>query len=218
MRSTLDRRPRQRSDDRRDALLDALESCLRDTDFDKVNLADIAARAGVSRPGFYFYFENKAAALAALMERMAADVFVVNTAFVDSDQPPEARIRTMLTALFEAFDRHRHMFTAMVHARGRSEHVRQVWDDARTGLTDSIAQMIRRDRDRGTAPAGADPDVLAAVLLELNDRLLERLALGGPLSRDQLTEGTLAVWAGAIYGRPLPAPDQPTEHQDKEIP
>ena len=58
----------------------------------------------------------------------------------------------------------------------------------------SVAELIRAER---TSP---DPEVLAAVLLELNDRLLERFILGGRLSREQLLDGAAAVWLSTIYG------------------
>jgi hypothetical protein len=65
---------------------------------------------------------------------------------------------------------------------------------------DSVAAMIRADRSAGKAPDGLDADVLASVLLELNDRLLERLALGGSLTRQQLMDGAAAIWLSTIYG------------------
>ena len=42
MRSRTDRRAPQRSDTRRDAILDSLEISLRETTFDDINLADLA--------------------------------------------------------------------------------------------------------------------------------------------------------------------------------
>ena len=38
------------------------------------------------------------------------------------------------------------------------------------------------------------------MLLEFNDRLLERLTLGGTLNREQLIEGAEAIWMRTIYG------------------
>lgn len=38
------------------------------------------------------------------------------------------------------------------------------------------------------------------MLLEFNDRLLERYTLGGTLTREQLSEGAEAVWLRTIYG------------------
>ena len=200
MRSRTDRRAPQRSDARRDAILDSLETSLRETTFDDINLADVAQQAGVSRSAFYFYFENKAVAVAALMERMVDDSFFVNDVFTMVDRSPQARIHIMLDGLFDTWERHRHMFRAMLEARGHSPAVREFWDEARQSFVASVAAMIRSERAAGTAPAGVDATVLATVLLEINDRLLERLTFGGPLDRRQLTDGAAAVWLGTVWG------------------
>ena len=71
---------------------------------------------------------------------------------------------------------------------------------AKSPLRWSIAEMIRHDRAAGRAPDGLDAEVMASVLLEFNDRLLERLTLGGPLSREQLMDGAAAIWLSTIYG------------------
>jgi hypothetical protein len=78
--------------------------------------------------------------------------------------------------------------------------VRDIWDDARESFVESVAEMIRADREAGRAPAGVDAEVLASVLLEFNDRLLERLTLGGTLTPEQLMDGAAAVWLRSIYG------------------
>jgi hypothetical protein len=38
------------------------------------------------------------------------------------------------------------------------------------------------------------------MLLEFNDRLLERLAVGGALSREELKEGAVTIWLRTIFG------------------
>jgi AcrR family transcriptional regulator len=200
MRSPTDRRPAQRSDDRRAAILDALDHWLREDSLEAVNIAEISKQAGVSRSAFYFYFENKGAAVAALVERMVDEVFDLNDVFTSAGGPPEQRIRAMLEGLFGSWERHRHMFDAMLDARGSSASVRDIWDQARESFVEPVADMIRAERAAGTAPDGVAPEVLASVLLELNDRLLERLTLGGRLSRDELMAGGIAVWLNSIYG------------------
>jgi AcrR family transcriptional regulator len=200
MRPRTDRRPPQRGDQRREAILDELETSLQETGFDDINIAEVAERAGVSRSAFYFYFENKAAAVAALMERMVDDTFFVTDVFTMAEQSPQTRVYTMLDGLFDTWERHRHMFRAMLEARGHSPTVREFWDEARGSFVDSVATMIRSERAAGSAPDGIDADVLATVLLEVNDRLLERLTFGGALDRHQLAQGAAAVWLGSIYG------------------
>ncbi|OHU96429.1 TetR/AcrR family transcriptional regulator [Mycobacterium talmoniae] len=200
MRSVTDRRPPQPGDARRDAILDALDRCLQETSFDAVSLAAVARQAGVSRSAFYFYFENKAAAVAALMERMYDDTFFVNDVFTLGADSPRARVRTMLDGLFDTWERHQHLFAAMLAARGHSPAVRQLWDNARESFVDSVAGMIRAERAAGAAPDGLDATVLASVLLEFNDRMLERLTTGGALTRQQLMDGAAAIWLSSVYG------------------
>lgn len=207
MRSVTDRRPPNRSDLRREALLDALDRCLQETSLDVVNVAEISRLAGVTRSAFYFYFENKASAVAALMERAFADAFVVTGEFTTTTAPADARIRAMVGGVLETWDRHRHLFRAMLEARGHSDAVREIWDRARESFVGAVATMIRDERSAGRAPDGLDAVVLASVLLELNDRLLERLTLGGPLSREQLAAGAETVWLRTIYGTGSPAED-----------
>ena len=200
MRSQTDRRPPQRSDHRREAILDALDTWLQESSLDAINIAEISKQAGVTRSAFYFYFENKGAAVAALMERMVDETLAVTETFTSAADSPRRRIYAMLGGLFAMRDRHRHLFKPMLEVRGSSASVRDIWDGARESFVESIAELIRSDRAAGRAQDGLDADVLAAVLLKVNDRLLERLTLGGPLTREQLMDGAAAIWLSSIYG------------------
>ncbi|WP_102145113.1 TetR/AcrR family transcriptional regulator [Mycobacterium hubeiense] len=200
VRSPTDRRQPQRSDQRRTAILEALNEHLRNTGFDALNIAEVARQAGVGRSAFYFYFENKAAAVAALLEPMHDAVFAANEILADTGEPPRKRIRDTLEAVLRTGEQHRYLFQAMLEARGASSAVRDMWDNARESFVPAVSAVIAAERASGRAPDGPHPDVLASLLLEFNDRLLERFILGGPLDRDQLLEGAEAVWMGTIYG------------------
>jgi len=180
--------------------LDALDAWLQESSLEAINIAEISKQAGVTRSAFYFYFENKGAAVAALMERMVDETIDVNEHFTSAAESPRRRIYAMLDGLFAMRARHHHLFKAMLEVRGSSSSVRDIWDGARESFTESIADMIRADRAAERAPAGLDADVLAAVLLEVNDRLLERLTLGGTLTSAQLKDGAASIWLSAVYG------------------
>lgn len=199
-RSVTDRRQPQRSDQRRGAILAAFDDALRARGFEAVNIADVAATAGVGRSAFYFYFENKAAAVAALLEPMYDDVFAASDIVTASTGSPRWRIRSMLEALMDTGAAHRYLFTAMLDARAVSSAVRDIWDSSREAFVPAIAAMIEAERAAGRAPAGPAAEVLAGVLLELNDRLLERFTLGGPRSREELVIGAETIWLHTIYG------------------
>ncbi len=200
VRSATDRRQPLRSDQRRSAILESLDHHLKELGFEAINIADVAARAGVTRSAFYFYFENKGAAVAALLEPLYDDVFVATDILTSTAEPPQWRIRTMIETLVQTAELHRYLFRAMLEARAANSAVRELWDRARESFVPHVAAMIDDERAAGRAPDGPDPELLAAMLLEFNDRLLERVTLGGTLSRDQLIDGAEAIWMRTIYG------------------
>jgi AcrR family transcriptional regulator len=198
--TTRDRRPPQKGDQRRSALLQSLDQHLQESSFDSINIADISRRAGVTRSAFYFYFENKATAVAALMEELYDEIAVVSRDLTSTASTPEARITSMVSGLFEATRRHEHLFAAMLEARATSQAVREMWDADLQSFVEPLAEMIRAERAAGRAPDGPEAVGLATTLLELNDRALERLVRGGTLTDAQQEEAVTAIWLRTIYG------------------
>lgn len=187
--------PPTKGDARRTALLEALDEQLQESSLDSITIAEISRRAGVTRSAFYFYFDNKAQATAALMEELY-DASVAAAAFLDGDGTPAERIEATVRGLFDAFDQHRHLFRAMLDARASSPAVRELWDADRRSFVPHLASVVE------AAGGHDDPTALASVLLELNDRMLERLALGGDLTRDEVVETVVLIWLRSIYGGP----------------
>jgi AcrR family transcriptional regulator len=186
-----------KGDLRRTALLEALDLELQESSLESITIADISRRAGVTRSAFYFYFENKATATAALMEQMYDDSLAA-AAQLDGPGTPAERVEAMVRGLFGAWDRHQHLFRAMLEARATSAAVRQMWDADRQSFVPHLATVI--EAAAGPGNPVADPTALASVLLELNDRMLERLALGGDLTHEQLVDTVVSIWLRSIYG------------------
>ena len=183
-------------DQRRAALLESLGELLQESDLDSINIADISRRAGVTRSAFYFYFESKHLAVAALMEQVYDGAMLATERFADPDLSPVERVRGMVTTLFDTVEEHTHLFRAMLDARGQSPAVREMWDSDRQSFVGLVADLVRTERAAGRAPA---------MLLELNDRALERLTLG-TLERPTLTEAVVSIWVRSIFATdPAPA-------------
>ncbi|MEU4312959.1 TetR/AcrR family transcriptional regulator [Nocardia sp. NPDC024068] len=206
-RPRTDRRSPQRGDQRRSALLTALDELLRDNggQLEPINIAEISRRAGLTRSAFYFYFENKAAAVAAALEQGYEEVFRVNDILVGAGAPAE-RIEATIRGLIDFWDRHRHLYRAVLAARSASPGIRDMWESDRQAFIPSIAAMIDTERAAGRAPAGGDATALADVLLLLNERLLERLTYGVELDRESYIESVVGVWLRSIYGSDFPGP------------
>ena len=66
-------------------------STSQESSLESINIADIARRAGVTRSAFYFYFESKAAAVAALMEELYDEIFAVSRELTSREGTPRER-------------------------------------------------------------------------------------------------------------------------------
>lgn len=202
-----DRRTTNRGDARKAGLINALEELLVEGEtLDTIAVADITRRAGVTRSAFYFYFANIATAVAALAERIYDDAALANDILVDISQEPAARIRLAISGLFDAIDRQRHIFRAVLAARAVDPSLREFWEKNRADYAVPIGRLIAAERRAGRAPAGADPHALALMLLELNDRSLELFALGIGPARRKHVDAVVSIWLRSIYGSdPEPA-------------
>ncbi len=197
----VDRRGSNRGDARRDALLQAFDELLREQTLEEVNVADISGRAGVTRSAFYFYFENKAVAVLALMQGLYDAAAEANELLVKAEGDAESRIRTAITSLFDSVDTSPHTYRALLEARAASTSVREMWDAGRADFARVIAGMIETERVAGHASPGPDAAAIATVLLDLNDNALERHSLGTGPPRDQHIEALTFIWLRTIYGR-----------------
>ncbi|KAB2811841.1 TetR/AcrR family transcriptional regulator [Pimelobacter simplex] len=198
----VDRRSVNRGDQRRAALLDALDELLREQTLEEINVAEISRRAGVTRSAFYFYFESKATAVLALMAELYDDASDATDLLVKAEGEPRDRIHQVVAMLFDSVDRTPHTYRALLEARAASAAVRELWDAGRAEFAEMTAEMIERERTSGRAPAGVDAHVLAAVLLDLNDHAVERHVLGVAPEREAHIDAITHIWIQSIYGSP----------------
>ncbi len=118
-------------DQRRAALLESLDTLLRESSLDEINIADISRRAGLTRSAFYFYFESKHLAVAALMEQVYVGALAATKRLADPALAPEERVRGMVETLFDSVEENHHLFRATLEARGQSATLQQLWEIGR---------------------------------------------------------------------------------------
>ncbi|WP_405177041.1 TetR/AcrR family transcriptional regulator [Nocardia sp. NBC_01377] len=196
----LDRRTPKRGDQRRLALLRALDEKLKVQVLDDINIADLTAAAGVTRSAFYFYFEDKAACVAALGAEMYREVLDATHLLVDGAGSPRDRLEDALRGVFAAWEGHRRLFRAMVTARQRNQSVADLWNTTRASFVEPIAAVIETERANGNAPDGPDSVALATILVELNERAFEQFSADGPPTVEQRVEALVVIWLRSIYG------------------
>lgn len=189
-----------KGDERRTALLEALDHQLRDNTLDEINIADISRRAGVTRSAFYFYFENKAAAVGALMSDMYDEGFDA-AELLGGEDAMRDRVAAAIRTIFVGWGQRTHLYRAMLDARAASTSVRDQFDSFQTSFVAVVAGVIEDEREAGRAPAGVDATALATALLDLNDRTLERVVRAPDgFDWDEHLEAVVHVWLSTIYG------------------
>lgn len=196
----LDRRRPQKGDQRRTALLAALRALIEERPFEEISISDISTRAGVTRSAFYFYFANLPTAVAALTADLYDEVATTTESFVGASGDPRAALARMLREVFASWEQRAPMFRALLEARWTDAGVRRMLDEDRHSFVAPLAAWIEDERAAGRAADGPPGDVLATVLLELNDRALESLVLGPTVPRERFVDTLVTVWIRSIYG------------------
>lgn len=200
MQTASRRRAPSRGDRREQAILDGARALLEVTPLSQVTTDALATAAGLSRSGFYFYFDSKQSVLAALLEGLTDELRAENGPWLEAAGPDEASLRQATAHSVALWRTHGGL-------------LRQAWrcdtGDAQLAAwraevlergTRRTAAKIERDRAAGLAPGGPpSADVLARGLHALkNDLLAERRTAD---EDPQLVDDLVAVTLRLLYGR-----------------
>lgn len=196
------RRAQTRGDVREHALLDAMERLLAERSLRELSLDEIAARAGVSRTAFYFYFANKEAALHALVERSLASIWDTAAAWIFGQEgDPRRSLERAAAGLVRAWAEHGALLTALIDAAAYDENLRGFWRTQMEEFIRECAARIERDRVAGLTREGVDPRGVAEALCWMNERYCY-MYLGSdatPAAQRRVKRFVADVWYHAIY-------------------
>ncbi|MFP3940178.1 MAG: TetR/AcrR family transcriptional regulator [Acidobacteriota bacterium] len=165
----------------RSEILAAAVNLIRREGLEAMTVEGVADAAGVAKGTVYLYFETKQvlveSSIAAILDPLVAEV----TGVLESEAPPEERLRGMVEANLRFFDEHRELFRVFVHgryapatqtARSRDAHYRVVLEH----VTRVMREGIESGRFRSF-----DPEAVATIWLEgLTALILRRLQAAPP--------------------------------------
>jgi len=200
---------RVRGDERERAILETAERLLAQRPFHEISIDELARGAGISRPTFYFYFPSKEAVLLTLLDRVIGEAHRRrDAAIVEFADDPEAGLREVIEAFFDAFGEHRAVTLAGAEARATNPEVNELWSQVVEGWVRYAAAVIEAERRRGAAPGGPPARELAIALIYMNERVMyTSLAADDPAVPERdVIDVLLTIWLKAIYGA---APELP---------
>jgi AcrR family transcriptional regulator len=194
-------RTRLTPDQRRSQLLDLGVRLLATRSLDELSIDLLAEEAGISRGLLYHYFGNKHAFHEAVVRRAADDLIAQTAPPVDGE--PHERLLISVTAYLDYVVANHEGYLSLVKgAAGGNETLREIYEEARSALTDRI---FREDARSDSGEGEIIPDTAASRLVVRGwSAMTEELVLAwvddpSGVTREELIE-ILAASLPALVG------------------
>jgi AcrR family transcriptional regulator len=158
----------------RDALLEGAKRCLREQGYARTTARDLVAASGTNLSSIGYHFGSKEALLAEAFDEVFVEWTGQLTAAALDDPAANALERLVASwkTLLDTLPKHQDLMLAYVESVGptvRSEALRKQlaehYDRVRLEVADTVRQSLG---DEATA-AGADPEVIASLLIAVAD-------------------------------------------------
>jgi AcrR family transcriptional regulator len=160
----------------RGRLLDAAKQIFEERGFFEARISDIAERAGLSHGAFYHYFDSKEQVFRevakALDDRLSEPMSSVMLA-PGSDITPRDRFYLAIHRHLEAYREEARIMGVIEQVARYDEHVFALRASAAARHRSEMADSIRRMQRRRRADPKLDPEIAAAALGSMVERLAE---------------------------------------------
>ncbi len=158
----------RKGDQRRELLLESAEELLSEIPADKLTLDDVAARAGLSRSGVYFYFDSKWALLDALIDQRSTELTQRALDGADDMSIPDLCQQFVDAALF-SWRNHGAIFNAAVERASHGGDATAAW---RAVMCQCVDALVPRLADNSAVDTAAIGD--ARTTVEMASWMVER--------------------------------------------
>lgn len=188
---------------RRQRILEVVEDLASTTSFDDISIAEITRRSEVTRPGFYFYFPSKGAAVATLMEGLFQQFMdAASSWYSHAGDDQRETLRQGMDDTVAIWRANAHVMHCIAQAADRDEHARPIWDRWLATFTARAVPTLAEDTHGRLAGTAVGPEHLAATLVNLAFDTMRRdvrsiVEDGRPL--DQVSETLTLVWSSVLY-------------------
>lgn len=184
--------------DREAAILATARRLLDDKGWADVSVDDLAKGAGLSRPGFYFYFPHRDAVLLALLHRVVHEVdTTMATIITHQPSDPTTLWRRGISVFVRTFRTHRAVALAADERAHANDDINALWATFRHKWIAHSARVIETERARGAAPGTLPAGDLATALYQLNENAI----LTSPMPDGQLLDALVHIWTASIYSQ-----------------
>jgi TetR/AcrR family transcriptional regulator, ethionamide resistance regulator len=168
--------------------------------YTELSVEQIASRAGISRPAFYFYFQDKRELLMRLVEGISELLYEQADQWWSAVEPDrQDELRRTLAGILEIYRAHAPLLTALVEAAGYDVEIASFWRQ----LTERFVEATRAhlEAEQAAARARAAPPYPAAwTLVWMTERAWYQHVTQPSLTDDELIDALSDVIWTSIYG------------------
>jgi AcrR family transcriptional regulator len=182
-----------------DAILAAARQALVEEAYDRLTMDGIARRAHVSRTAVYFYFPNKRAVVDRLIQQAFSDMYEASSPYLDGDGDPRLQLRLGLARMVSCVNAHGPVLLLAAHLSGREDRLPTEWEPYIRRFIVSAERRIRRDQERGIAPADISPRISAQALCAMVERQITIEVIGGGGDVTESIRVLAELWYRAVY-------------------
>jgi AcrR family transcriptional regulator len=171
--------------------------------YPELSVEQIATRAGISRTAFYFYFRDKRELLMRVTEGVAEQLYGRAEGWWSGDGDGAAELTDALSSVFTIYRQHAPLLRAIVEAAAYDETTAIAWRALVGRFVTATETRIAREKAAGIVDPALPAREVAFGLCWMTERsAYELLVQDGDLADAAVVEGLLAIWRGAVYGRP----------------
>lgn len=196
--SVLENRPRK-SEKTFQAILDSALELLWTHRFRDLNVTELMAQTGASRPTFYQYFSDLHELMEALLDGMRDDILDKVSPWLQGKNDPIASLRESLTGLVELSYERGPILSAVSDAAVSDARLERVWAEFLIGFDDAVTAKIEEQQSMGMIP-NFDARPVAEALNRLDAALL--IEKFGQLPRsapEPVLEAITRIWLSTLY-------------------
>lgn len=188
-----------KGDRRRQQILDTVAELLESSTYDDISITEITRRADVTRPGFYFYFPTKGAAVASLMEGLFADYMDAAAVWYEHRETDQRDgIRIGMAATVDLWRKHAVVMHGMVQAAATDREAEALWNQWVGAFTARALPTVSADT-REAARAERVTTFLVDATFAAMQRDVRSIVETGEGTPD-LLETIVQVWVRTLYG------------------
>jgi AcrR family transcriptional regulator len=198
--STPTPRRRRAPEEARSEILDAAEKLLREHRWADLRVDEVMSQTTLSRPSFWFYFEDRFELLVGLMQRFFERITAQSSQrWYEADDDVWTAGRDAIGELVAIYVEHGPVLLAMTDAARQDPKVERLYRAFIERFVERAAERIERDIDAGrTAPLDAREAAEALTLMN-HSYLLERFGHGARADPEQISETLFDLWSRVLY-------------------